>query len=335
MATFSESRYKSMLYNRCGRWSVKLPAISLGAWQTYGGYVDEATSKRCLFRAFDLGITHFDFANNYGEPNGNAEAVCGKIIKEMPRNELLISSKAGYYMWPGPYGEWLSRKYLLSSLDDSLKRLQLDYVDLFYAHRPDPNTPTDEVMDALDQAVRSGKAIYAGVSNFDGDDVRAKNAHAVTYHTARPIINQVRYHMFERKVEQDTLKACSESGLGVIAYCPLAQGLLTDKYLNEVAPADSRLGRSVDVCAKRLANREPIARAQKLNTIAKRRGQTLAQMAIVWLLRRPEMTSVLIGASRPEQIEENVAALKNATFSTEELAEIEAVLGNTEDIATL
>ncbi|HOA71922.1 MAG TPA: aldo/keto reductase [Phycisphaerae bacterium] len=326
MQSFSQTRYESMVYNRCGRWGVKLPAVSLGAWQTYGGYVDDATSKRCLFRAFDLGITHFDFANNYGEPNGNAEVVCGKIIKEMPRNELLISTKAGFYMWPGPYGEWLSRKYLLSSLDDSLKRLQLDYVDIFYAHRPDPNTPTDEVMDALDQAVRSGKALYVGLSNHDAADTIAKNAHAVAYHTARPIINQVRYHMFERTVEQGTLQACAESGMGVIAYCPLAQGLLTDKYLESAKPADSRLSRSTDICAKRLGNRESIDKARKLNAIAQRRGQTLAQMAIVWLLRRPEMTSVLIGASRPEQIEENVAALKNAKFTDEELAEIEAIL---------
>lgn len=326
MASFSESRYGTMPYNRCGRWSVKLPAISLGAWQTYGGYVDDATSKRCLFRAFDLGITHFDFANNYGEPNGNAEVVCGKIINQMPRNELLISTKAGFDMWPGPYGEWLSRKYLLSSLDDSLKRLGLDYVDLFYAHRPDPNTPTDEVMESLDQAVRSGKALYVGVSNFDADDVRAKHDYAVANHTARPIINQVRYHMFERKVEPATLQACSESGMGAIAYCPLAQGLLTNKYLSDATPADSRLGRSGDICAKRLSNREHIEQVRKLNDIAKRRRQSLAQMAIVWLLRRPEMTSVLIGASCPEQIEEDVAALNNAKFSAEELAEIEGIL---------
>lgn len=326
MAAFNESRYESMPYHRCGRWSVKLPAVSLGAWQTYGGYIDDATSKRCLFRAFDLGITHIDFANNYGEPNGNAEVVCGKIIKEMPRNELLISTKAGFLMWPGPYGEWLSRKYLLSSLDDSLKRLGLDYVDIFYAHRPDPDTPTDEVMEALDQAVRSGKALYVGVSNFDAQDVRAKHDYAIQNHTARPVINQVRYHMFERKVEPDTLQACADTGMGVIAYCPLAQGLLTDKYLVEATPSDSRLGRSIDICAQRLGNREHIDQVRKLNAIARRRGQSLAQMAIVWLLRRPEMTSVLIGASRPEQIEEDVAALKNAKFSPEELAEIEAIL---------
>ncbi len=326
MATFNRNRYDSMLYNRCGRWGVKLPAISLGAWQTYGGYVSDEDSKKCLFRAFDLGITHFDFANNYGEPNGNAEIVCGRIIKEMRRHELLISTKAGYYMWPGPYGEWLSRKYLLTSLDQSLKRLDMDYVDLFYAHRPDPNTPIDEVMDALDQAVRSGKAVYAGLSNHGPDDIRAKSAHAVAYHTARPIISQSLYHMLDRTVERGVLQACAECGMGLIAFCPLAQGALTDKYLKQNKPDDSRLARSEDICAKRLEKRDHIGRISRLNDIARRRGQTLAQMALVWLLRWPEVVSVLIGASRPEQIEENVAALKNAKFTSEELAEIDSIL---------
>lgn len=326
MATFSDQRYDSMIYNRCGRWSVKLPAISLGAWQTYGGYVSDEESKRCLFRAFDLGINHFDFANNYGEPNGNAEVVCGRIIREMPRHELFISSKAGYYMWPGPYGEWLSRKSLITSLDQSLQRLQMDYVDLFYAHRPDPNTPTDEVMDALDQISRSGKAIYVGVSNHIGDDIRAKCAHAIAYHTARPIICQSSYSMFKRYVEDDVLQACAENGLGFMAFTPLAQGMLTNKYLEQATPADSRLGRSVDTCAKRLADRAVIEQVRKLDAIARRRGQTLAQMAIVWLLRRPEVTSVLVGASRVGQIEENVAAVSNRHFAAEELAEIEAIL---------
>ncbi|MDM8006487.1 MAG: aldo/keto reductase [Phycisphaerae bacterium] len=327
MTVFNEKRYDSMVYNRCGRWGVKFPAISLGAWQTYGGYVPDDVSKKCLFRAFDLGITHIDFANNYGEPNGNAEVVCGKIIREMPRHELLVSTKAGYYMWPGPYGEWLSRKYLLSSLDQSLKRLQTDYVDLFYAHRPDPNTPTDEVMDALDQAVRSGKALYVGLSNHGPDDIRAKNAHAVAYHTARPIISQSLYHMLDRTVEQGVLQACAECGMGMIAFCPLAQGALTDKYIKANKPADSRLAQSSDICAKRLEKRDDISRISKLNDLARRRGQTLAQMALVWLLRRPEVVSVLIGASRPAQIEENVAALKTARFSTEELAKIDSILG--------
>jgi L-glyceraldehyde 3-phosphate reductase len=315
-----------MIYNYCGRWGVKLPAISLGGWQTYGGYVSDEESKNCVFRAFDLGITHFDFANNYGEPNGNCETVCGRIIKEMPRHELLISSKAGYDMWPGPYGEWLSKKYLVSSLDQSLQRLQLDYVDLFYAHRPDPNTPTDEVMDALDVIVRQGKALYVGLSNHEADDIRAKNAHAVAYHTARPIINQNIYHMFHRHVEDGVLQASAECGMGVIAFCPLAQGALTDKYLDQEKPADSRLACSDDECAEVLANRKQIDRVRRLNDIAKRRGQTLAQMAIVWLLRRPEMTSVLIGASRVSQIEENAAALNNVEFSADELAEIEKIL---------
>lgn len=327
MTAFNENRYDSMVYNRCGRWGVKFPAISLGAWQTYGGYISDEVSKKCLFRAFDLGITHIDFANNYGEPNGNAETVCGRIIREMPRHELLISTKAGYYMWPGPYGEWLSRKYLLSSLDQSLKRLQMDYVDLFYAHRPDPDTPTDEVMDALDQAVRSGKALYVGLSNHSPDDIRAKNAHAVAYHTARPIISQSLYHMLDRTVEQGVLQACAECGMGLIAFCPLAQGALTDKYIKANKPADSRLAQSSDICAKRLEKRYDINNIAKLNDIARRRGQTLAQMALVWLLRWPEVVSVLIGASRPEQIEENVAALKTARFSTEELAEIDSILG--------
>lgn len=327
MHTFDEGRYDTMRYNRCGRWGVKFPAVSLGAWQTYGGYVSDEMSKRCLYRAFDLGITHIDFANNYGEPNGNAEVVCGKILRDMPREELLISSKAGYLMHPGPYGEWLSRKNLVTSLEQSLRRLGTDYVDLYYAHRPDPNTPTDEVMDALDQVVRQGKAIYVGLSNHNGADIRAKYAHAVAYHTAPPIISQSRYHMLERGVEDDVLPACAEVGMGVIAFCPLAQGALTDKYLKQERPAGSRLAESGDVCAEVLARRDPIERIARLNDIARRRGQTLAQMAIVWLLRRPEMTSVLIGASRPEQIEEDVAALNNCAFTAEELAEIERVLG--------
>ena len=326
MATFSDSRYDSMFYNYCGRWGVKFPAISLGGWQTYGGYVSEEDSRKCLFRAFDLGITHFDFANNYGEPNGHCEAVCGRIIKEMPRDELLISTKAGYDMWPGPYGEWLSKKYLVSSLDQSLKRLRLDYVDLFYAHRPDPNTPTDEVMDALDLIVRQGKALYVGLSNHEPGDIRAKHAHAVAYHTAQPIINQNPYHMLNRHVEEGVLQASAECGMGVIAFCPLAQGALTDKYLEKAEPAASRLACSKDECAKALASRKQIDRIRQLNEIAKRRGQTLAQMAIVWLLRRPEMTSVLVGASRPEQIEENVAALNNRDFTTEERVEMEDAL---------
>jgi L-glyceraldehyde 3-phosphate reductase len=328
MATFRSDRYQNMIYNRCGRWGVKLPAISLGGWQTYGGYVSDEVSQQCIFRAFDLGVTHFDFANNYGEPNGNSELVCGRIFKQMPREELLISTKAGFDMWPGPYGEWLSRKYLISSLDQSLKRLQLDYVDLFYAHRPDPNTPIDEVLDALDQIVRSGKALYVGTSNHEADAIRAMDAYAVAYHTARPIISQSAYSMLNRYVEKDILQACRDCGMGVIAFVPLAQGMLTSKYLREKRPRDSRLARSEDVCAKALEDRSAIEKIAKLDAIAKRRGQSLVQLAIVWLLRRPEVCSVLIGASRPEQIEANVAALDHREFTEGELREIDAVLGD-------
>ncbi len=328
MPGFDPTRYDRMIYRRCGRWGVKLPAISLGAWQTYGGYVSDEVSQRCLFRAFDLGITHFDFSNNYGEPNGNAETVCGAIIAQMPREELLISTKAGFRMWPGPYGEWLSRKYLLSSLDASLRRLRLDYVDLFYAHRPDPETPTDEVMEALDQAVRQGKALYAGLSNHAADDLRAKSTYAVANHTARPIICQSSYNMLFRGVEEAVLAACTDCGMGFIAFCPLAQGGLTGKYLQSGPPADSRLARSQDACAKVLGKPGEVRLASRLNQIAARRGQTLPQMAIAWILRRPEVTSIVMGASRPEQIEENVAALANLEFLPAELVEIDAVLAD-------
>jgi L-glyceraldehyde 3-phosphate reductase len=328
MPAFDPERYDKMRYNYCGRWGLKLPAVSLGAWQTYGGYVADDVAKQCIFRAFDRGITHFDFANNYGEPNGNAETVCGRIFKQMPRHELLIATKAGFDMWPGPYGEWLSRKYLIASLDQSLQRLGLDYVDLFYAHRPDPNTPLDEVMDALDQIVRAGKALYVGLSNHSPDALRAMNAHAVACHTARPIISQSAYSLLDRRVEDGLLRTCAECGLGVIAFVPLAQGRLTNKYLDAERPADSRLARSQDVCARALADRTPIETIRRLDRVASRRGQSLAQMAVVWLLRRPEVTSVLIGASRPDQIEEDVAALENADFTDDELTEIDRILAD-------
>jgi L-glyceraldehyde 3-phosphate reductase len=325
MAAFRAGRYDEMVYNRCGRWGLRLPAISLGAWQTYGGYVSAEVSRRCLFRAFDLGITYFDFANNYGEPNGNAETVCGRIIREMPRDELVIASKAGYRMWPGPYGEWLSRKSLLASIDQSLRRLGLDYVDIFYAHRPDPETPTDEVMDALDQIVRSGKALYVGLSNHGPDEIRAKQGDAIARNLARPIVSQSRYSLLDRHVEAGELQACAEFGMGFVAFTPLAQGMLTSKYLAST-PDDSRLARSGDVSAKRLTDRGQIDRIRRLDELARRRGQTLAQLAIAWLLDRPGVTSVLIGASRPEQIDENVAALSRPTFSPEERAEIDQIL---------
>lgn len=323
MKTFAAERYDRMVYRKCGKWSLKLPVVSLGGWQTYGGYIDDATSKRCLFRAFDLGITHFDLANNYGEPSGNAEVVVGRILKEMPRDELIISSKAGYDMWPGPYGEWLSKKYLVASCDQSLRRLGLDYVDLFYAHRPDPDTPTEEVMAALDLLVRQGKALYVGLSNHCGAEIRAKHRYTVKHDTAPIVINQNAYNILRRDVERAVLPACAELGMGMIAFCPLAQGDLTGKYLAKKPPPDSRFVRSEDECARRLADPNRLAAIRALSAVAKGRGQSLAQMAIAWILRRPEITSVVIGASRPEQIEENVAALANLGFSPEELEEID------------
>jgi L-glyceraldehyde 3-phosphate reductase len=229
-------------------------------------------------------------------------------------------------MWPGPYGEFLSRKYLISSCEQSLKRLQVDYVDLFYAHRPDPNTPTDETMDALDQIVRSGKAIYCGLSNHGPEEIRDKQTYAISHHTARPIISQSRYSMLDRHVEAGELQACREFGMGFMAFTPLAQGMLSDKYLTQERPAESRLDLSRDICAERLGNREQLDKVLRLNEIARRRGQTLAQLAIVWLLHRPEVTSVLIGASRPRQIEENVAALDHSDFSADEMREIDTIL---------
>lgn len=323
MTTFAADRYERMTYRACGRWGLKLPVVSLGAWQTYGGYLDDETSKRCLFRAFDLGVTHFDLANNYGEPNGNAEIVVGRIVREMPRDELIISTKAGFDMWPGPYGEWLSRKYLIASCDQSLRRLGLEYVDLFYAHRPDPNTPIEEVLGALDHLVRQGKALYAGLSNHDGPSIRRMHDYTLAHDLAPIVINQNAYNMLARGVEEDVLPTCAELGMGMIAFVPLGQGQLTGKYLAAKAPDDSRLRRSADVCARGIDNPRTANAIRGLAEIAAARGQTLAQMAIAWLLHRPAVTSVLIGASRPEQIEEDVAAAANCSFSQDELRRID------------
>ena len=326
MPQFDEHRYDRMPYRRCGRSGIKLPAISLGAWTTFGGYRDAEVSRACLFRAFDLGITHFDLANNYGTPPGNAEVVVGKIVREMPRDELIISSKAGFYMWPGPYGEWGSRKNLLASCDQSLKRLGLDYVDIFYHHRPDPDTPLEETLGALDTLVRQGKALYAGVSNYSGaqfvDAVRVCAREGFT----RLLIHQPYYNMLSRTVEWDLLPHTERAGVGVIAFCPLASGFLTDKYLGGEIPADSRaaLQWGAEWVASNLpAEKEAVLR--QLNALAKERGQTLAQMALAWTLRLPAVTSALIGASTVAQIEENVAALDNTAFSGEELAKIDAL----------
>jgi L-glyceraldehyde 3-phosphate reductase len=326
--SFADDRYDRMSYRKCGKWGLKLPAISLGAWETFGGYRGEETAKECIFRAFDLGITHFDLANNYGRPPGNAEAMVGRVVKEMPRDELILSTKAGYRMWPGPYGEWGSRKSVLASLDQSLKRMQVDYVDIFYSHRPDPATPLEETMAALDHAVRSGKALYAAISNYSG--AQTEDAHGVTQRLRlNPLLlHQPHYNLLGRGIEKDLLPTIREIGMGVICFCPLAQGLLTDKYLDGI-PQDSRAALWWSETQRKSLDRQLLHRIRKLNELADTRGQTLAQMALAWILRLPEITSALIGASRVSQIEENVAALDNLHFSKEELGEIDRLTGVT------
>jgi len=323
---WAEDRYDRMQYRRCGRSGLMLPAISLGAWETFGGYRDSDVARECLFRAFDLGINHFDLANNYGTPPGNAEIVCGKIIEDMPRDELIISSKAGYRMWPGPYGEWGSRKYIIASCDQSLKRMGLEYFDIFYSHRPDPNTPFEETMAALDQLVRQGKALYIGVSSYNGaqfaDCVRINERMGLAPIT----IHQPYYNMLGRGIEWDLLPQTERAGTGVIPFCPLASGLLTDKYLGGDIPAESRAAQKWGKqWVENNLNPDKRERLLGLNAIAKERGQTLAQMALAWTLRLPTITSALIGASSVQQIEENVAALSNVTFTEDELKRINAL----------
>ena len=322
--TFAPDRYDRMQYRRCGRSGLLLPAISLGAWETFGGYRGPEVARECLFRAFDLGITHFDLANNYGTPPGNAEIVCGRIIKEMPRDELIISSKAGYRMWPGPYGEWGSRKYIIASCDQSLKRMGLDYFDIFYSHRPDPGTPLEETMAALDQLVRQGKALYIGVSSYSGAHF-AEAVRVCDRMGLAPItIHQPAYNMLNRTIEWDLLPQTERAGTGVIPFVPLASGLLTDKYLGGDIPAESRAAQrwGKEWVEKNLSpERRKVLR--DLNDIAHARGQSLAQMALAWILRLPAITSALIGASRVEQIDENVAALDRLDFSEDEIKRID------------
>ena len=327
MTTFSDQRYDTMLYRRCGRSGLKLPAISLGCWHNFGAQANHAEARRMLHRAFDLGITHFDLANNYGPPPGSAEEFVGQVLAEdfkAHRDELIISSKAGYLMWPGPYGEWGSRKYLLASLDQSLRRLKLDYVDIFYSHRPDPDTPLEETIGALDQAVRAGKALYAGISSYRGD--RTAAAVQLARELRLPlVIHQPSYSMLNRWVEPDLLPVTKREGLGVIAFCPLAQGLLTNRYLAGI-PADSRAASATGFLKASQVKPEIVAQVRQLAGIAQRRGQSMAQMALAWVLRDEVVTSALIGASRVSQIEENVAALANLKFSAEELAEINRII---------
>lgn len=323
----NSERYLTMTYNRCGKSGLKLPAVSLGLWHNFGDTADYENMKALVFTAFDNGITHFDLANNYGPAPGSAERNFGKILKEelSPyRDELIISTKAGYDMWEGPYGNWGSRKYLLASLDQSLKRLGLDYVDIFYHHRPDPDTPLEETMGALTSAVRSGKALYAGLSNYNGEQLE-KAVEILTELKCPFIINQNRYSIFDRTIEQNGLKStATRLEKGIIAFSPLAQGMLTDRYLNGI-PADSRImtdGRFLKQSAVTPGRLEQI---RKLNEIAKGRGQTLAEMALAWVLKDGVVTSVLIGASKPSQILDNIKAINNTAFSAEELKKIDEI----------
>ncbi len=323
----SPTQYDSMVYRRCGRSGLLLPAISFGLWQNFGGDKSSAWVKSMITRAFDLGITHFDFGNNYGPPPGAAEEHFGRVIRQelkSYRDELIVATKAGYRMWPGPYGEWGSRKYLLASLDQSLKRLGVEYVDIFYLHRPDPETPLEESMSALDQAVRSGKALYAGVSSLSVDQTR--EAAAILRRLGTPcLIHQPVYNMFNRWVESGLLDLLRAEGIGCIAFSPLAQGILSDKYLVGI-PSESRAGTPGAALRPEQVTQEKIRKASALNEIARRRGQSLPQMALAWILRHDVMTSVVIGASSTRQIEENVAALQGLEFAAEELGAIEDVL---------
>ncbi len=323
----SENRYDTNIYRRTGRSGLRLPMVSLGLWHNFGGVDTLENSRAMLYRAFDLGVTHFDLANNYGPPAGSAEETFGKILAQdlgRYRDELIISTKAGYYMWPGPYGEWGSRKYLTASLDQSLKRMGLDYVDIFYSHRPDPDTPLEETMSALDSAVRQGKALYAGISSYNAE--QTKEAARILKELGTPcLIHQPRYSMFDRRIEAGVLDVLAEEGIGCIVFSPLEQGLLTNKYLKGI-PADSRAAKSWGFLKEESITEDKIAKVKKLNDIAQARGQTLAQMAIAWVLRFPQMTSALVGASSVKQVEDNVAALNNIDFSDEELNQIEAIL---------
>lgn len=323
----NSARYESMEYRRCGRSGLKLPAISLGLWHNFGDATLLDNSRQLLRRAFDLGITHLDLANNYGPPPGSAEENFGRILREdfLPyRDELVISSKAGYTMWDGPYGDWGSRKYLISSLDQSLKRMGLEYVDIFYHHRPDPETPLEETMRALDTVVRQGKALYVGISNYPAE-LAAKAIDILNDLGTPCLIHQPRYSMFERWVEGGLLEILQDKGVGSIAFSPLAGGQLTDRYLDGI-PADSRAASGSKFLNADQLTSEKLEKVRKLNAIAQRRGQKLSQMALAWVLRGDKVTSVLIGASKTSQIDDAVGMLANRHFTAEQLAEIEAIL---------
>jgi L-glyceraldehyde 3-phosphate reductase len=323
----NQQRYDEMVYRRCGASGLRLPAISLGLWHNFGGVDTFDNMRAMLRRAFDLGITHFDLANNYGPPPGSAEENFGRALRAdlgAWRDELMISTKAGYLMWPGPYGEWGSRKYLLSSLDQSLKRMGLDYVDIFYSHRPDPDTPLEETMSALDSAVRAGKAIYAGISNYNPE--QTARAVEILRKLGTPcLIHQMKYSMFVRTAEDGLLESLAAEGVGGIAFSPLAQGLLTDRYLAGV-PQGSRASKPGTFLKKTDVTEARLGQIRALAEIARQRGQTLAQMSLAWVLRHGVMASALVGASRVEQIEQCCGALKNVAFAADELQRIDGIL---------
>ena len=327
--TPADTRYANMRYNRCGHSGLKLPAISLGLWHNFGEIDDFENARAMLCRAFDLGITHFDLANNYGPPPGSAERTFGQILQsdlKPYRDEMIVSSKAGYTMWPGPYGDWGSRKYLVASLDQSLKRMSLDYVDIFYHHRPDPETPLEETMAALDFIVRSGRALYAGVSNYRPPEM--ERAVELLRRLGTPcIIHQPKYSMFERWIEGGLLALLEREGIGCIAFSPLAQGLLTDKYLSGI-PVGSRASKPHSFLKAAHLTDDKLAKVRRLNEVAQRRGQKLSQMALAWVLRQPAMTSTVIGTSRVSQIDDAVAALVQLEFSADELQSIDAILNS-------
>jgi len=322
------NRYTTMQYRRCGGSGIRLPLISLGLWQNFGGYDPFETARAMLHKAFDLGITHFDLANNYGPPYGSAEANFGRILKDdlaVYRDELIISTKAGFDMWPGPYGDWGSRKYLVASLDQSLQRMGLDYVDIFYHHRPDPETPLAETMSALDYIVRSGKALYVGISNYYSTELTQQASQILRDLGTPCLIHQPRYNIMDRRIENGLLQTLQSEGIGCIAFSVLNQGLLSDKYLGQI-PAGSRIAKAhTPMEADRLTD-QLLHKISRLNDIALARGQSLAQMALAWVLRNKSVTTALCGASQPEQIEDNVKVLSHLDFSSEELARIDHIV---------
>jgi len=320
-------RYDGAMFRRCGKSGIVLPPVSIGLWQNFGGTDVFETGRAVIRRAFDRGVTHFDLANNYGPPYGSAEETFGRILRDdlAPwRDELVITTKAGYHMWPGPYGDWGSRKYLVASLDQSLKRLKLDYVDIFYSHRPDPETPLEETMGALDFIVRSGRALYVGISSYEPEET--KLAAQILRSLGTPcLIHQPSYSMFNRKPEQGLLQTLETEGIGCIVFSPLAQGMLTDKYLHGI-PEGSRASKHHFLKPEQITE-EKLVKIRALNELAKQRGQTLAQMAVAWTLRHSAVTSTIIGASRPAHVDDAVAALANLQFPAEQLAKIDAILG--------